>query len=166
MAKKITYGHRTRTFRSLSLKSLLMSWRPCFLSRGCTKTYFQSLVKYPVSKGMLTILVISRSISSRHTDRIDAGIGSSGHDFLLAKAGLRTSSSDNSEILDFTPSVPDFNYWIPDSLSAELVFRIPIVRGIPDSLSSIPRIPEANILWIPGSKLPCIWRKIDERQNW
>ena len=98
------------------------------MSRRCTKGYFQSLVKYPVSKGMLTILVITGSISSRHTDRINAGIWSSGYDFLLAKAGLRTSS-DNSEILDFTSSVPGFSYWIADSLSAELVFRIALVRG-------------------------------------
>ena len=70
-------------------KFLLTSKRPCFLSIGCTKRYFQSLVKYPVSKGMLTILVITGSISSRHTVRRDAGIGSRGKDFLFAKAGLR-----------------------------------------------------------------------------
>ena len=35
----------------------------------------------------------------------------------------------------------DFRYWTPDSLSAELEFRIPIIGEIPDSLS-----------WTPDSK--------------
>ena len=51
------------------------------MSRGCTKAHFRSLEKYPISKDMLTIRVITGSNSSRHTDRIDAGIGSSAHDF-------------------------------------------------------------------------------------
>ena len=67
------------------------------MSRGCTKAHFQLLAKYPVSKDVLTIRVTTGSNSSRHADRIDAGIGSSAHDFLFAKASLRTSSSDNSE---------------------------------------------------------------------
>ena len=58
------------------------------MSIGCTKGHFKSLVKYPVSKGMLIILVITESISSRHTDRTDAGIGSSAQDFLFAEAGV------------------------------------------------------------------------------
>ena len=40
--------------------------------------------------------------------------------------------------LDSTPWIPNSRYWIPDSLSVELGFRIPIVSGIPDSISCIP----------------------------
>ena len=97
---------------------LLMSTRPCFLSIGCTKGYFQSLVRYPVSKYPVSILVIIGTISSRHTDRRDAGIGSSGNDFLFSKA----------EILDSTPSV----------LSVELVLLSSIPR--------IPNFPNRNLL--------------------
>ena len=59
-----------------------------------------------------------------------------------------------SWILDSTLSIPDSGYWIPDSLSAELVFWIPAVSGILDFLSWITdlkaedsglRIPQANI---------------------
>ena len=38
-------------------------------------------------------------------------------------------------ILDSTLWIPNSRYWIPDSLAVELGFRIPIVSGIPDSLS-------------------------------
>ena len=69
-----------------------------FLSRGCTKAHFQSFAKCPVSKDKLTILVNSTgSNTSKHTDKIADGIGSSAHDFLFAKASLRTSSSGNGE---------------------------------------------------------------------
>ena len=37
------------------------------------------------------------------------------------------------EILDSTLWILDPGYWIPDSWSVELGFRIPIVSGIPDS---------------------------------
>ena len=40
--------------------------------------------------------------------------------------------------LDSTPWIPDSRYWLPDSLSVELGYRIPIVSGIPDSFSCIP----------------------------
>ena len=40
--------------------------------------------------------------------------------------------------LDSTPWIPDSRYWIPNSLSVELGYRIPIVSGIPDSFSCIP----------------------------
>lgn len=59
-----------------------------------------------------------------------------------------------SWILDSTLSIPNSGYWIPDSLSAELVFWIPVVSGILDFLSWITdfkardsrlRIPVANI---------------------
>ena len=59
-----------------------------------------------------------------------------------------------SWILDSTLSIADSGYWIPDSLSAELVFWIPVVSGILDFLSWITdlkaedsglRIPQANI---------------------
>ena len=36
--------------------------------------------------------------------------------------------------------IPNSNYWIPDCLSLELAFRIPIVSGIPDRLSCIPDV--------------------------
>ena len=39
--------------------------------------------------------------------------------------------------LDSTPWIPDSRYWIPDSLSLELGYRVPIVSGIPDSVSCI-----------------------------
>ena len=112
------------------------------MSIGCTKGYFQSLEKSTVPKGMLTILVITGNNSSRHTDRIDARIGSSWHDFLFDKAGLRTSSSDNSEILDSIPWIPDVSYRFP-ILSVQLVFLIPIFNRIPYSWSSIPTIPNS-----------------------
>ena len=38
-------------------------------------------------------------------------------------------------ILDSRLWIPNSRYWIPDSLAVELGFRIPIVSGIPDSLS-------------------------------
>ena len=59
-----------------------------------------------------------------------------------------------SWILDSTLSIADSGYWIPDSLSAELVFWIPAVSGILDFLSWITdlkaehsglRNPQANI---------------------
>ena len=40
-------------------------------------------------------------------------------------------------ILDSTSRIPDSKYWIPDSLSVELGFRIPIIVGF--------RIPKARI---------------------
>ena len=43
-----------------------------------------------------------------------------------------------SWILESTLWIPDYRYWILDSLSMETGFRIPITRGIPDSLSRIP----------------------------
>ena len=88
------------------------------MSIGCTKGYFQSLVRYPVSKYPVSILVITGTISSRHIDRRDAGIGLSGNDFLFSKA----------EILDSTPSV----------LSVELVLLSSIPR--------IPNFPNRNLL--------------------
>ena len=91
------------------------------MSIGCTKGYFQSLEKCTVPKGVLTILVITGNNSSRHTDRIDARIGSSWHDFLFDKAGLRTSSSDNSEIRDSMPWIPDFSYRFPILVSATCI---------------------------------------------
>ena len=39
-----------------------------------------------------------------------------------------------SRILDSTPWIPDSRYWILDSLSVELGFRIPIIGWIPDFL--------------------------------
>ena len=83
-----------------------------------------------------------------------------------------------SWILDSTLSIPNSGYWIPDSLSAELVFWIPVVSGILDFLSWITdfkaedsglRIPQANIscdcgfhkqkspgIWIPQAKISWI----------
>ena len=78
-------------------KFVLMVSSLHFLSRGCTKAHFQSFAKCPVSKDKLTILVNTGSNSSKHTDKIADGIGSSAHDFLFDKASLRTSSSDNGE---------------------------------------------------------------------
>ena len=43
-------------------KFLLMGWRPYLLSTGCTKGHFQSLAKYSVYRGMLTILGITESM--------------------------------------------------------------------------------------------------------
>ena len=62
--------------------------------------------------------------------------------------------SKSGWILDSTPSLPDSRYWTPDPLLVEFGFRIPIVRGIPDSLSCIPD-PTAKIRWIPlyGARL-------------
>lgn len=59
-----------------------------------------------------------------------------------------------SWILDSTLSIPNSGYWIPDSLSAEIVFWIPVVSAILDFFSWITdfktedsglRIPQANI---------------------
>ena len=54
--------------------------------------------------------------------------------------------------LDSNPWILDSRYWIPDSLSVELGYRIPIVCGILDSFSCIPdstgpgpQIPPAKI---------------------
>ena len=41
---------------------------------------------------------------------------------------------------EFHTGFRNSNYWIPDCLSLELAFRIPIVSGIPDSLSCIPDV--------------------------
>ena len=41
-------------------------------------------------------------------------------------------------IVNLTLWIPDSGYWIQDFLSVRLGFWIPIVRGIPDSLSCIP----------------------------
>ena len=49
-----------------------------------------------------------------------------------------SSNPIQSWILDSTPWIPDYRYWILDSLSMEIGFRIPVTRGIPDSLSWIP----------------------------
>ena len=46
--------------------------------------------------------------------------------------------SKQSWILDSTPWIPDSWYWVSDFLIAESGFRIPIVSGIPESLSCIP----------------------------
>ena len=52
-------------------------------------------------------------------------------------------------ILDSTLWDLDSRYWILDSLSVRLGFRIPIISGIPDSLSWIP---ESRYLF-PGDKM-------------
>ena len=74
-----------------------------------------------------------------------------------------------SWILDSTLSIADSGYWIPHSLSAELVFWIPAVSGILDFLSWITdhkaedsglRIPQANVSGDCGfhkQKFPGIW---------
>ena len=64
-------------------------------------------------------------------------------------------------LLDSTPWIPDSSYWILDSLSVELGFRIPVVNGIRYSLTRIPHsksknFPESGI-WIP---LHCTWGEI------
>ena len=48
---------------------------------------------------------------------------------------------DSLGFLGSTLWIPESRYWIPDSLSVELRFRILVVCGIPDLLS-----------WIPDSK--------------
>ena len=82
-----------------------------------------------------------------------------------------TMSGDpiQSWILDSTLSIPNSGYWIPDSLSAEIVFWIPVVSGILDFLSwttdlkaedSGLRIPHANVSCDCGfhkQKFPGIW---------
>ena len=74
-----------------------------------------------------------------------------------------------SWILDSTLSIPNSGYWIPDSLSAEIVFWIPVVSGILDFLSwttdlkaedSGLRIPQANVSCDCGfhkQTFPGIW---------
>ena len=62
-------------------------------------------------------------------------------------------------ILDSTPWIPDSRYWIPYSLSVELGFRIPMVSGIPDSLSCFldSKVQDSgfqNQNWIPGFRFP------------
>ena len=51
-----------------------------------------------------------------------------------------------SWILDSTLSIPNSGYWIPDSLSAEIVFWIPVVSGFWISWAGLrilkPRIPD------------------------
>ena len=55
--------------------------------------------------------------------------------------------------LDSIPWILDSRYWIPDSLSVELGYRIPIVCGILDSFSCIP-IPQAQDLKFHQQKFP------------
>ena len=54
---------------------------------------------------------------------------------------------------DSTPWIPNSSYWIPNSLKVGLRFRIPIVRGIRDSLTCIPDSTSKNFpdsrIWIP-----------------
>ena len=62
-------------------------------------------------------------------------------------------------VLDSTPWIPDSRYWIPYSLSVELGFRIPMVSGIPDSLSCFldSKVQDSgfqNQNWIPGFRFP------------
>ena len=54
---------------------------------------------------------------------------------LIVSFGLMWGNPSQSWVLDSTPWIPDSRYWILDSLSVELGFQIPIVSGIPDSLS-------------------------------
>ena len=81
------------------------------------------------------------------------------------------------------PWILDFRYWISDSLSVKLGFRIAIVREILDSLSCIPdstspgfripqekfpvfRILQANISRIAESGFPCMrWNYSFSRPN-
>ena len=59
--------------------------------------------------------------------------------FVTLSAQVRESKRVlDSRFLDFTPWIPDSRYCIPNYLSVELGFWIPIVSGIPDSLSCIP----------------------------
>ena len=55
---------------------------------------------------------------------------------------------DSLWILDSTPRISDSRYWIADSLSVELRFRIPIVSGIrtPKAVFQMtkPRIPDST----------------------
>ena len=52
--------------------------------------------------------------------------------------------SKRSQILDSTTQIPDFRYWILDSLSVELGFGISIVSGIPDSTRKIYQISDST----------------------
>jgi len=64
-----------------------------------------------------------------------------------------TFKKEFQEVLD--SRIPDCKYWIWDSLSVEVGFRIPIVGGIPVSFSCISncKIPgfQAKNSWIPNS---------------
>ena len=72
-----------------------------------------------------------------------------------------------SGILDSTPWVPNSKYLIVDSLSVEPEFRIPIVSGIPDSLSGIQDSKAQNfgfhdsISWIPDPQKFPRFRNLD-----
>ena len=70
-----------------------------------------------------------------------------------------------SWILDSTPLIPAYRYWILNSLSAELGFWIPIVCGIPDFLNCIPdskaqdsEFFNSKSCWITESGLPYMGR--------
>ena len=59
--------------------------------------------------------------------------------------------------LDSTRWIPNFRYWIPDSVPLELGTRVAIVSGIPDSTSiKFPGLPYMEQysgrmqLWLPG----------------
>ena len=49
--------------------------------------------------------------------------------------GIVFYSTDQARILDCTRWTQETSNWIPDSLSAEIGFRITIASGIPDGLS-------------------------------
>ena len=52
--------------------------------------------------------------------------------------GIVFYSTHQARILDCTSWIQETSNWIPDSLSAEIGFRITIASGIPDGLSWIP----------------------------
>ena len=65
------------------------------------------------------------------------------------------------------PWIPVFRYLIPDLLSSELVFRIPMPR-IPDCTSTNLfgfRIPQAKLSRIPDFGFPCTGRSVRGFQN-
>ena len=67
-------------------------------------------------------------------------------------------NSRQSWILDSTPWIPDSSYWIPDSLSVEAGFyKIPIVNGIPNSLSCILVSKAQYIVYSKKKKFPGFW---------
>ena len=52
-------------------------------------------------------------------------------------------------MLDSTPWIPDSKSWINHFLSVEHEFWIPIISGIPDSLSCIPDSKGQDLPYLP-----------------
>ena len=111
--------------------SLLSSTKGA-LSVHCSPLFSSSLSSFIINTGRAKVLVFSQWVNQlRPEDRTIAR---------LRHLTRWPHVTESKSALDsgFHTIDSGFQCWTPDPLLVELGFRIPIVRGIPDSLSCIP----------------------------